>query len=513
MIINRKKNAISGTITGLFLKLIQLFFPFLIRTIYIKTLGVEYLGLTSFYASIIQVLNISELGVSVALVYSMYKPIAEDDKEKICQLMNLYRTYYRLIGFVVLCLGLILLPFLKQLIHGNIPSDVNIYILFLMNLLATVSTYWLFAYRNSLFIAHQRNDVINIITMVVNFILYIARIICLLELKNYYIDVLLTIVFQILLNIMVAFFSKKYYPEYEPKGDIPKEEKQLINIKIRDLFTAKISGILNYSTASVVISSFAGLKLLAIYQNYYYVTAAVIALFNIFFSSLTAGVGNSLITRDNDSNKVLLFNLNYILFVIINFCCTSLVCLYQPFMQIWVGKNNMLGTEFVFLFALFLYSEVVSRLLTVFKDAAGIWEKDKYRPLTATLSNFIFNIISFQFIGLYGIILSTIISLLFISFPWLIYNIDKYMFEMDIKSYLKNVFLYTFVIICCCACTYYLANLIIINNLYYLLFSRLIICLFIPNIIFFIVFYRKEENKYFISFAKNYVIKKFGINI
>ena len=466
MIINSKLNAINGTLTGVFLKIIQLVFPFIIRTIYIKVLGVEYLGLTSFYASILQVLNISELGVSVALVYSMYKPIADDDKVKICQLMNLYRTYYRVIGFIVLCLGLLLLPFLKYMIHGNIPSDANVFVLYLINLFATVSTYWLFAYRNSLFVAHQRNDVINLITMFVNILMFLVRIVCLIRLKNYYIDIGLTILFQILLNIIIAFFSKRYYPKYEPLGSVSDEEKHLINIKIRDLFTAKISGVLNYSTSSVVISSFAGLKLLAIYQNYYYITAAIVAFFSIFFSSLTAGIGNSLITRSQESNRVMLYNLNYILFVVLNFCITSLICLYQPFMQIWVGKNNMLDDSITFFFALFLYSEVVSRLLTVFKDAGGIWEKDKYRPLVSTFTNFILNIIFFYYLGLHGIIIASVSSLLFVSYPWLIFNINKYMFKIDVKSYLLNVFLYTCIICCCVIVTYNLVNLFNLYNIY-----------------------------------------------
>ncbi|MBR4329805.1 MAG: polysaccharide biosynthesis protein, partial [Candidatus Riflebacteria bacterium] len=85
------------------------------------------MGLNSLFTSVLQVLNLTELGVSSALVYSMYKPIAEDNKEKICQLMNLYKYYYRIIGFIILCIGLILLPFIPNLIHGNIPSDINIY--------------------------------------------------------------------------------------------------------------------------------------------------------------------------------------------------------------------------------------------------------------------------------------------------------------------------------------------------------------------------------------------------
>lgn len=503
MIIERKKNAIKGTIFGIILKFLQMLFPFIIRTIYIHTLGVEYLGLSSFYTSILQVLNLSELGVSTALVYSMYKPIADDDKEKICQLMNLYKSYYRIIGFVILCLGLFVLPFLSKLIHSNIPSDANIYILYLMNLFATVSTYWLFAYRNALFVAHQRNDIVSIITIFICIFLNLTRVLSLIYLKNYYIDVLVVILFGLIQNIITAFYSKRYYPEYDPKGVLLKEERDIINRKIRDLFTAKISGILNHSMDSIVISIFAGLKLLAIYQNYYYITAALISLFNIFFSAITAGIGNSLITKNNENNRELLYNLNYLIFIALNFSCVSLVCLYQPFMKLWVGKANMLNTEFVFLFALFLYSEVISRLLSIFKDAGGIWERDKFRPLVSTLTNLFLNIITFKILGLYGIVLSTVFSLLFVSYPWLIINIDKYLFKIDVGKYLKKTICFSSVLFINLFVTFYICNrLINIENTYYLLISRLVICFVIPNISFIIVFYNTDENKYLIENVK-----------
>ena len=148
MKIDRKRNAIRGTITGFGLKIYQLIIPFVLRTIFIYYLGIEYLGLNSFFASIIQVLNLAELGISSALVFSMYKPIVDGDNIRICGLMHLYREYYRKIGFFVLLTGLALLPVLPMLVKGEIPADINLYVIYIMNLIATVMSYWLFAYRN-----------------------------------------------------------------------------------------------------------------------------------------------------------------------------------------------------------------------------------------------------------------------------------------------------------------------------------------------------------------------------
>ena len=145
MKIERTKNAARNVVFGVVLKIYALALPFVMRTAMIYWLGVEYLGLNSLFTSVLQVLNLAELGVGSAMTFSMYKPIAEDDCDKICALMNLYHFYYRVIGGVVLVGGVAVLPFLPHLITGSIPADINLYVIYLMNLFGTVITYFLFA--------------------------------------------------------------------------------------------------------------------------------------------------------------------------------------------------------------------------------------------------------------------------------------------------------------------------------------------------------------------------------
>ncbi|MCD7824186.1 MAG: oligosaccharide flippase family protein [Oscillospiraceae bacterium] len=499
MKIDRKRNAIAGTFTGVILKIFQILVPFIIRTIFIRTLGIDYLGLNSLFTSILQVLNLAELGVSSALVFSMYKPIAEDDHEKICQLMNLYKVYYRIIGLIVLGLGLILLPFLPKLISGDVPSDINIYVIYLMNLASTVLSYWLFAYRNSLFTAHQRNDIVNTITVFTSFTTYALQIVALLTFKNYYLYLAINIFGQILLNIVTAIASKKFYPQYKPEGRLPKEERKAIMRKVRDLFTAKVGGVINNSADTIVISAFIGLELVAIYQNYYYIVSSIMAFFTIFFSACTAGIGNSLIVRGEEENRQLLFNINHINFMALNFCCTSLVCLYQPFMKLWVGEEYMLDFSFVILFALYLFAEEISRPMIQFKDAGGIWKEDRFRPLTAAIVNLTLNLILVQFIGLYGIVISTIASILFIAFPWLVYNINKCMFRLNVKRYLMRFGIYAIVIIFDATVTYLIANAVTIESGILTLVFRAILCIIVPNALFMLFFSKTKENRYLVD--------------
>lgn len=507
MRVNRRKNAINGTIVGFVLKIVQIVFPFIIRTVFIHAIGIEYLGLNSLFTSVLQVLNLAELGVSTALVFSMYKPITEDDEEKICQLMNFYKVCYRSIGMVISGIGLMLLPFIPKLINGSVPAAVNVYIIYLMNLAATVLSYWLFAYRNALFSAHQRTDITSGITILVSIFKYVIQIITLLIFKNYYVFLIIEISYSVILNIVIAIVCKKVYPDYSAKGSLSKEEKNIIGRKVRDLFTAKIGGVINNSVDSIVISSFLGLKLLAEYQNYYYIISTLMALFTIFFTACTAGIGNKLILHSKEENRKLFYNLNYLIFFGLNFCCTSLVCLYQPFMKMWVGEDLMLEFGMVILFAVYLYAEEAPRTMIVFKDAGGMWREDRFRPLTVAGVNLFTNIVLVKVIGLYGILISTIASMLFIGFPWLIYNIDRTLFKIGIKRFILKIMQYTIVIILNCTLTYVLCSKIALPQDFLTIIIRGIICLLVPNCIFFYIFKNTDENDYLKSFL-NPVLKK-----
>lgn len=475
MKIERKKNAARNVIFGVLLRIYSMIMPFIMRTAMIYLLGVEYLGLNSLFSSVLQVLNLAELGVGSAMVFSMYKPIAEDDSKTICALMKLYRFYYRIIGGVVLVAGLIILPFIPRLISGNVPEDLNVYVLFLLNLLATVFTYWLFAYRNSILNAYQRIDVISKITIFTSTIQYILQLFVLFVFHNYYYYVLSILGTQILNNIITAVVSRKMYPSYVPKGQLPKCEIKSINQRVKDVFTSKVGGTILNSADTIVISSFLGLKILAVYQNYYYIMSAVMAIFTIFFNSITAGIGNSLITENieknyNDYKKVTLMT-----FIAMGLCMSEMLMLYQPFMLIWVGKELMLDSPMVVLFCIYFFFVEYVMLASAYKDAAGIWHEDRFRPLVAGLANLGMNLIMVHFWGLYGIILSTIISSGFISAPWITHNLFTLIFKRKFKDYLPRLLYYIFMIVCAMIASYLIGNLISAESIIMLIVRALVV--------------------------------------
>ena len=156
----RLKNSARNIFAGGISKFVSLLFPFIIRTIIIKEIGIEYAGINSLFSSILMVLSISELGFGSAMVYSMYKPIAEKEVKKVSALLNLYRKVFVFVGIFILCAGLLLMPFLNFLVRGDCPDDLNIYVLYFIFLINSVISYFAFAYKSALLTATQREDII-----------------------------------------------------------------------------------------------------------------------------------------------------------------------------------------------------------------------------------------------------------------------------------------------------------------------------------------------------------------
>lgn len=507
MKLERTKNTGRNIVYGTTLKLYQIVVPLLIRTAMIYCLGIQYVGISSLFVSILQVLNLMELGVGSAMVFSMYKPIAQDDTETICALMRLYRLYYRVIGLAILVIGVVLVPFLPHLIKDNLPSDVNLYALYLLNLAATVASYWLFAYKNCLLAAYQRNDITSKIGMAISTIEYGLELLVIVFFKNYYLYLLVKILTQILSNIVTAKKVDRIFPDYTPRGNMDKEIVSDINRKVRDLFTAKVGGVIVNSADNIVISSFLGLTVLAIYNNYYYILTSVIGFVTIIFNACIAGIGNSLVTETEEKNYNDFKLFTFIIVWISGFCSCCFLCLFQPFMKLWLkDSSSMLGMLEVLCLCIYFFVYEMAAMMIQYKDAAGIWHEDRFRPLITALFNLMLNLILVQSIGLLGVILSTVISFIFIGIPWLVKNLFSILFHTSPVSYIKTMVYYILITIMAGGTSYSICTLIPGDGILSFILKGVTCCI-IPNIIFTVGYYRLKEFEQVFQLVK----RMFGI--
>jgi len=501
---NRTQNAVRSSIWGYINMCISVLLPFAVRTIIIKTLGDEYVGLNSLFMSILSVLSLVELGFSSAIVFNMYKPVSEGDDKTICELLNYYRKIYHIVGIVVIGVGLTFVPFLDKLVSGEYPKDINLYIIYGIYLFNTVITYFLFGYRTSLFYAHQRNDLYSKILSVSYTSQYLIQIIVLLLFKNYYWYIAVHAILIIPQCIAVYFVSKKIFPTLIPKGKPDVSIRHDIKIKVLSLLGHKIGATIMVSIDSIIISSFLGLVILGKYSNYYYLVSSVIAFTNIITQSTLPAIGNKLLGDDYNEKYTALKNLTFIWNWIVGWCAICFMCLFQPFVYLWVGSTRMFDITFVGIMVCYYYAWQFRVMGLNFKDAAGLWKNDWLKPYIGMILNFVFSILMVKYTGnVLGVLIPTICVMLFIYYPWETNVIFKNIFHKKPTEYIFRGLIYAGITIITGAATYILCSFMPENGYLWFLI-KVVICCVVPNIIFIAVSFHTPEFRYFLNIFKKY---------
>lgn len=481
---NSKRNII-----GLLLnKIVGLLLPFLTRTIMIYYLGSIYLGLNSLFTSVLSVLSLAELGISTAMVFSMYEPMAKEDNRTVCALLNLYKRIYFAIGVVILTLGVAVMPFLPILIKGDFPKDINIYVVYSINLINTVIGYFLFSYKESILVASQRTDVVGVINTIVCIILNVGQSILLVLTRNYYVYCLILPVSTIIGMIARRIIVDKMYPYYTCQGDVDKITKSEIKKRVTGLFIYKLCDVLRFSLDSIVLSAFLGLTVLAKYNNYYYIMNAITGIMGVISTSITASVGNSIVKESQEKNYRDFVRIQLLYIWIAGVCSSELFCLYQPFMKIWVGNDLMFDDSLVLLFCLYFFINRWGDICFVYRQAAGLWWQDKIRPIVESLLNISLNIFLVRIIGVAGVLLSTIIGLVFINSIWGSRVLFKHYFnKYNQKKYIGRLLFYTLITIFSWYVSFYLGQIFLnitnCTNLWIEFIAKAIICVVISNCI------------------------------
>ncbi len=507
---SRTANTTRNIIWGMVNKVVILIVPFIIRTIIIKSLGADYLGLTSLFTSILQVLNLTELGFSSAVVFCMYKPISENDTDTICALMNMFRKVYRVIGDIILCIGILISPFLPRLISGTWPSDINIYILYYIYLANTVVSYLLFAYKSALLIAHQRNDVDVNITTIVFFLQYSAQIVAITVFKSFYAYALAYLIFTVIGNIVRAVITDKMFPQYVCKGKLTDFQKEDIKKRVFGAFIQKICATTRNSFDSIFLSAFLGLTTITVYGNYYYILSSVHGILTVIITAVTASVGDSIARESVEKNLYDMKKFSFMYAWLSGWCTACMLCLYQPFMKIWVGEDLMFPFQTVILFCLYFYSLTIGDVRSVYTTGSGLWWEGRYRSIVETVANIVLNWTLGKLFGVNGIIAATILSILFINFLWGTQILFKYYFrgKKAAMFYLEHVF-YALVVAAVCFVSFEICSMVGMEGIVGLVIKAGLVTV-ISNLLFCICYFKKRYFKDTIALI--YQMKKGSVN-
>jgi len=501
----RTKKTTVNAASNIFNKIIIAICGFIVRTILIRTLGKEYVGINGLFSSIISILSLADLGIGIALPFSMYKPLAVKDEKKISALMQVYSKIYTAIGCIVLIIGLSLLPFLDNLINGetSIANIKFIYILFVIN--SAVS--YLFVYKKTLIIADQKEYIVNRIANYLKLVLMLVQSIILIVFKNYIFYFSTNIIFAILENVIISIKCNKMYPylREKQKNNLNKDELKEIWKNSYSLIFYKICNVVLGSTDNIIINYFCGINMVGIYSNYLLIIETLQTIINQIFRAITSSVGNLVSTENSKKSYKVFNNLNFLCYIVFGVCSICLFYLTNDFIKIWVGEEYLLSKTTLLVIVINFYLIGCQSIIIAFRTAYGLFWQGRHRPILAVIVNIVASIVLAKYLGFIGVLLGTTISRLSTLVWYDAYIVHKYGLKESVKPYYKRYVIFVLIFIMIFIIEQPILNNIIVNN-YIMFVVKGMVIIIIAIFILIALFYKQQDFKDLLSYLKN--IKK-----
>lgn len=492
-----KKSRINSTILntsmGMLVKSLNVIINFVMRTVFIGSLGNEYNGVSSLFTDILMVLSFAELGIASAITFELYKPLAEEDELHIAKLMNFLKKAYRIVAFTIFAVGLCFIPFMKKVIidvPGIKESIYLIYILYLMN----TSVSYLQIYKSTLLIAAQRKYLVSGIEIIMTMIRVLLQCAVLLILKNYIGYLIIMILFTLSQNMIISIQVDKIYP-FLNRYNKQLEEKEIQKIfkDIKALSLYKIAGAVLSGTDSVIISSLVGTVQVGLVANYKLVIAGVDGILQQFYSAVEPSIGNLAVEEDSKRQFQIFKITQFLTFWISCFGSISFVVLLNPFINIWLGEAYVLSKDIVVAMVLNFYVTMMMRSVASFRTANGLFVHGQYRPAVMAVLNIVLSAILGIRWKVFGILIATVLSRLLTQAwfdPLLLY---RNVFREPFFNYVKQYIEYAIVTIVGYLIIERISSFVIISNIFWDFTMKFFMIVLLLNLLLILIYAKSME--------------------
>lgn len=473
------------------------------RMVFTRCLPPAYLGISGLFSNILSMLSLAELGVSGAIVYALYKPLAQNDEEKIASLVQVFGKAYRTIGLVIGGLGLCVLPFLGLLIGEQPEIAESIHLIYVIFLFNTASSYF-FTYRSTLLVAAQKSYLVTGLNYLVLCVQEVIQAVFLFSTRNYIGYLLIQTGFSLLYYVWISHIAVRQYPYIKGQNIKPldAEEKKRILKDVQDLMLYKVSGVLVNGTDNIIITYFKGLATTGLASNYTLLMNTLNSLLNQVFNGITASIGNHNAT-ENDWKKYEMYSfLNMVNFWLfgwaalgIHFCSSDLVMLL-------FGENYALPDNIPLIMAISFYISGVTNVIGTYKHTMGLFHYGRFTQLFTALLNIFFSILLGKCWGLFGILFATVIARACTHLWYTPYVVYKYGFKRNPMEYFKGYLKYL-IILLIAAGLCELVLRIISGPLIVQTILKTILCSVVTNVVFFVALAKTPE---FIKLKQYFVL-------
>ena len=505
-VLNTFRNTFVGFGSYFFIAILS----FVRRAVFIRTLGVDYLGVGGLYSNILSVLALSDLGLYTVMVFSLYKPLAENDTNRITVLINYYHKLYLIIAGVIAILGIACIPILPFIVNTELLSYKELVVYYLLSLANSVCSYFAIT-KSTLIRADQQLSIIQIVNGITSFVMHLLQILFLLLYHNYVIYLAIPIITTLLNNYCLTHIANRRYPYLKNKANIKTINNdikiEVIN-NLKATFLYKLGATIITSTDNILISVLLGTAMVGYYNNYFIVVAMVNSIIMILINSVLASIGNYNATMDPKSKYELFQFMLFCFFGIAAFTGSCYLSIFDDFISLWLGSKYILDNKFLYCLVFNCTISTILNPVWMTRESSGIFTSVRYVVLIAAFINLVTSILFAKYLGLTGIILGTATAHLTTLFWYEPLILCKKVFHVNFIDYIKKIIVLFAALIPSTILGIYMHSLFTSNI--FLMIAKVILCGAIVVITFYLLFKKsKELNKLFeiLQKAKNTLLK------
>lgn len=436
----RVHRSVMNIKVGMIFYILSLFLAFFSRKIFLDCLGAEFIGLTGMLMNIMTFLSVAELGIGTSIVYFLYKPLQEDNHEKINEVMSMLAFLYRCIGATIGILGLIVSLFFPWWFDNLTTGLPLVYFAFYSFLASSVAGY-VYNYRQLLVSANQKQYLVSAYFQTISIAQSVTQIILAYCYRNLWLWVGVGLIFTIIGIIVFNYRIRQLYPwlsiNLKNGRENLKKYPEVLR-KTRQIFIQKMKDFILYHSDEIMVGMFVSVIKVAYYGNYTMIVNKLVYLVNILSEGLSAGVGN-LLAEGNENNIMKVYwELTATRFLLLGFVIFSLLMFLQPFLGCWLGQQYQLSEVIVYLLIFNLFTRLQPAAVYIFLGSAGLFS-DVWANWAELIINLTVTLLLAPTYGIVGILLGKIISYFFISVFWKPYYLFSQGFHKSVWIFWRGM--------------------------------------------------------------------------
>lgn len=503
---NRTSKSLNNIKFAILSQFVTTLLTFVTRTVMTWTLGIYAIALNGLFTEVIAVLSLTELGIGSAIAYNLYKPLAENDEEKISQLMTLFKKVYRIIAGVTLVLGTLICPFIQYLVNGVEGYSLGyirlVYMLFVIQIAAS----YLFSYKVTLLSANQKQYIFSLINTIGKVVGNIVMLAILFLTKNYILYLIMNILTTLGINAATSFKADKIYP-YLHDAQLPKEEVKQVFSNVKNIFIKSLSGKITNSTDNILISVLVNTLQVGYYSYYAMVVSVFKQLLDQLEGSINSSVGNLFATENNERCILVLNRLTWMHGMLGIFVCSCIYACMETFITLWMGKDFLLGYFVLFVICINLFLYISCKPVYTAIHMTGEFEIGRNISIAGSVANLVVSIVLGIYMGIAGIFLGTVATYV-LQIVLKSYYIYKLRFKCSPAKYAMMWIKMSVLLVVSMLLSNYLASFITTGILIADFIIYGLIGTAVSGLIIVIVYSRTEEFKYTLDLAKKILLKK-----